>query len=71
MLRAAGLLESRSGSGTFVTSASEARPALLLLGRYTPDDLHEVRSELEVPGAGLAALRRSEEQLGRLPLRCS
>jgi DNA-binding FadR family transcriptional regulator len=64
-LRAAGVLDSRSGSGTFV-KASQPTGALLLLGRYTPEQLHEVRCHLEVPGAGLAALRRTDEHLRRL-----
>jgi len=65
-LRAAGVLESRSGSGTFVKATRPTRSGLLLLGRYAPEDLYEVRAHLEVPGAGLAAQRRSEEQLARL-----
>jgi DNA-binding FadR family transcriptional regulator len=65
-LRAAGVLESRSGAGTFVLSARPTKPGLLLLGRYSAEDLHEVRTHLEVPGAGLAATRRSDADLERL-----
>src|SRR5262249_23742894 len=42
-LRAAGVLESRSGSGTYVTATQPTRSGLTLLGRYAPEDLHEVR----------------------------
>lgn len=64
-LRAAGVLESRSGAGSYVRAARPTQ-ALLLLGRHTPEQLHEVRSHLEVPGAGLAARRRSDDHLRRL-----
>jgi GntR family transcriptional repressor for pyruvate dehydrogenase complex len=63
-LRALGLIFSRNGRGSFVASARPRRPALL--GRYTVDDLHEVRAHLEVPAAGNAALRRSPEKLEEL-----
>ncbi len=62
-LRSIGLIESRSGSGSFVRSARIAPQGLLLAGGYTSDELHEVRSEIEVPGAALAAARRTERQL--------
>jgi GntR family transcriptional repressor for pyruvate dehydrogenase complex len=65
-LRAAGVLESRSGSGTFVRATTPTKTGLLLLGRYAPEELHEVRCHLEIPGAGLAAKRRSTQQLERL-----
>lgn len=71
-LRAAGLIESRSGSGTFVTATEPTRSALVLLGEYSVEDLHEVRVNLEVPGAGLAAQRRTSSQaaeLGRIVAR--
>lgn len=65
-LRAAGVLESRTGSGTYVVAVRSTKPGFLLLGRYTPDDLHEVRSQLEVPGAAAAARRRTPDQLRTL-----
>jgi DNA-binding FadR family transcriptional regulator len=65
-LRSIGLVESRTGSGTFVRSASADHGGLLLAGRYSSDELHDVRCHLEIPGAGLAAERRSDEQLRRL-----
>src|SRR4030081_2393247 len=63
-LRASAVIESRPGRGSFVASA---RPrGLLLLGRYSQEELHEVRTNLEIPGAGQAALRRTQEQCERL-----
>ncbi|WCB92273.1 HTH-type transcriptional regulator LutR [Baekduia alba] len=65
-LRAAGVLESLSGSGSFVRATEPTKSGLLLLGHYSPDDLHEVRTHLEVPAAGLAAKRRTAGQLAAL-----
>lgn len=65
-LRAAGVVESRSGSGTYVTAVDPTPSALRLLGRYSLQDLFEVRMHLEVPGAGLAAERRTNDQLAAL-----
>lgn len=65
-LRAAGVVESRSGSGTYVTAVDPTPSALRLLGRYSLQDLFEVRMHLEVPGAGLAAERRTNDQLAGL-----
>jgi DNA-binding FadR family transcriptional regulator len=62
-LRSIGLVESRPGAGTFVRSARPTRSGFLLAGRYTSDELHEVRSHIEIPGAGLAARRRTAEHL--------
>jgi GntR family transcriptional regulator, transcriptional repressor for pyruvate dehydrogenase complex len=63
-LRASGVLESHPGRGTFVASG-KAR-SLLLLGRYSTEDLYEVRCNLEIPGAEQAATRRTEEHCARL-----
>ena len=65
-LRAMGLVESLTGRGTYVTAARVDDPRLSLLGRYSTDELHEVRSHLDIPGARLAARRRGVAQLGRL-----
>lgn len=65
-LRSVGVIESRSGSGSFVRATTATRGGLLLAGRYSSEELHEVRAEIEIPGAGLAALRRSDEQVARL-----
>lgn len=65
-LRSLGLIESRTGSGSFVRSLRIAPQGLLLAGGYTSDELHEIRSEIEVPGAALAAGRRTRKQLAVL-----
>lgn len=65
-LRAAGVLESRPGSGTYVTSTTLRQEGLLLLDQFRPEDLYEVRAHLEIPGAGLAAQRRTAQQLVEL-----
>jgi GntR family transcriptional repressor for pyruvate dehydrogenase complex len=63
-LRAAGIVRSRTGHGTFI--ASRRPNGLMLLGRHSYDELHEVRCNLEIPGAGHAAQRRLPEQVERL-----
>jgi DNA-binding FadR family transcriptional regulator len=65
-LRSIGVIESRSGSGSFVMSARIAPQGLLLAGGYTSDELHEIRCEIEIPGTALAAKRRTKEQLAIL-----
>jgi GntR family transcriptional repressor for pyruvate dehydrogenase complex len=59
-LSAIGMIATRSGSGSFVADGGQ-RP--LLLGEYSFEELHEARTHLEVPGAGLAAQRGSEGDL--------
>ncbi|MDR8018859.1 FadR/GntR family transcriptional regulator [Nesterenkonia aerolata] len=68
-LVAMGILETRQGSGTTVTSLD---PHLLLQplvfwtsiqGGKSSQDLHTVRRSLEVESAGIAAVRRSEEDV--------
>ena len=63
-LNALGLTESRAGKGTFVTANHVRVP--LLLGRYSPAHLNEVRRYLEVPAARLAAERRTDADVGKL-----
>lgn len=63
-LRILGFTSSRSGSGTFVASDRVRMP--LSFGGSTSAQLNEVRRHLEVPCAGLAAKRRSEEDLAEL-----
>jgi GntR family transcriptional repressor for pyruvate dehydrogenase complex len=65
-LRSIGLVESRAGAGTFVRSTNAARGGLLLAGRHSSAELHEVRCHIEIPGAGLAAARRTDEHLRQL-----
>lgn len=66
ILRSEGMVESRSGSGNFVKATEPKSASLLLQGRYESGDLHEVRTHLEVPGAGLAAQRRTDEDLAEM-----
>jgi GntR family transcriptional repressor for pyruvate dehydrogenase complex len=67
-----GLLDVRAGSGTMVrkpSSESVAESMALMLsmnGQLTPAKVVEVRRILEVEIAGLAALRRTHEDLARL-----
>jgi len=67
-----GLLEVRAGSGTIVrkpssdTVAASMALVLSMNGQVTPAKVVEVRRILEVEIAGLAAERRSEEDLQRL-----
>jgi DNA-binding FadR family transcriptional regulator len=63
-LNALGLTASRAGKGTFVTANHVRVP--LLLGRYSPAHLNEVRRYLEVPAARLAAERRTDADVGKL-----
>ncbi len=60
---ALGFTVTRSGKGTFVVGR---RPNELIFGGYSAGDLLEVRPHIEVPAAGLAALRRTEEDLEQI-----
>lgn len=64
-LRSLGMVESKPGSGSFVAEP-RTLGLPLLLGRYRATDLHEVRTLIEVPAAGFAAARASEEQRAAL-----
>ncbi|MDI7276074.1 MAG: FadR/GntR family transcriptional regulator [Anaerolineae bacterium] len=73
ILVARGLLESKPGVGTMVrqvTSGQVAEPLLLLLQtqghRVTVDDLHQVRSILEVAIADLAAANATPDDIDHL-----
>jgi DNA-binding FadR family transcriptional regulator len=63
-LHALGLTAARNGKGTYVASNRVTTP--MLLGRYSPANLNEVRRCLEVPSARLAAERRTSKDVGRL-----
>jgi GntR family transcriptional repressor for pyruvate dehydrogenase complex len=63
-LRAIGLIDSLNGKGSFVNSRPGRRP--VLLGRFSLEELHEVRSLLEVDGATRAASRHNAEDAARL-----
>lgn len=62
-----GLLEARAGDGTYVRALSELEvPLVRRASRARPDDAIEVRALLEQQAARLAALRRTESDVGRL-----
>ncbi|MFC6081225.1 FadR/GntR family transcriptional regulator [Sphaerisporangium aureirubrum] len=63
-LNALGLTKSYAGKGTFV-AATRVR-SHLLIGRYLPTQLNEVRRYLEVPAARLAAERRTQQDIDSL-----
>ncbi|MFJ5862090.1 FadR/GntR family transcriptional regulator [Pseudarthrobacter sp. NPDC092439] len=61
---ALGLTVTKTGKGTFVVANTVAND--LTLGQYSARDLTEARPHIEVPAAGLAAERRSDEELDTL-----
>jgi len=61
---ALGLTVTKTGKGTFVVADRVAND--LALGQYSARDLNEARPHIEVPAAGLAAKRRSPEDLEHL-----
>ncbi|MDQ0680998.1 GntR family transcriptional repressor for pyruvate dehydrogenase complex [Arthrobacter pascens] len=61
---ALGLTVTKTGKGTFVVANKVAND--LTLGQYSARDLTEARPHIEVPAAGLAAERRTEEELETL-----
>ena len=63
-LQALGLTESKSGKGTFVTATGPADNPTF--GPYSARDLIEVRRHVEIPVAGYAAVRRSQDDLDLL-----
>jgi len=58
---ALGLTMTKTGRGTFVVANRVAKD--LVLGQYSALDLTEARPHIEVPAAGLAAERRTPEDL--------
>jgi DNA-binding FadR family transcriptional regulator len=61
---ALGLTVTKTGRGTFVVANKVAND--LTLGQYSARDLTEARPHIEVPAAGLAAERRSDDELETL-----
>ncbi|WP_426988863.1 FadR/GntR family transcriptional regulator [Pseudarthrobacter sp. Y6] len=61
---ALGLTVTKTGKGTFVVADKVAND--LTLGHYSARDLTEARPHIEVPAAGLAAQRRTDEELETL-----
>jgi DNA-binding FadR family transcriptional regulator len=63
-LQALGLTASQPGIGTFVVSDRVGAP--LLLGRYSPANVREVRRCIEIPAIRLAAERRTDRDIGEM-----
>jgi DNA-binding FadR family transcriptional regulator len=63
-LQTLGLTASQTGKGTFVVSDRVRTP--LLMGRYSPAHIKEVRRALEIPSAQFAASRRTDKDVGQL-----
>jgi DNA-binding FadR family transcriptional regulator len=59
-----GLTRTRTGSGTFVIA--DRVPTALTVGDYSSRDLLEARPHVEIPAAGLAAIRGTEPARGEL-----
>lgn len=70
ILSAMGVLQSRHGSGTFMSSVppveSQLLPLLAALHGFSPDAMFEARRILEVSLAGLAADRATDEHLAMM-----
>jgi GntR family transcriptional regulator, transcriptional repressor for pyruvate dehydrogenase complex len=64
-----GLLETRQGSGTFVRSVTADSGWEPLLRRAAILEVYEVRQALEVQAAGLAAARRTREDIAQINAR--
>lgn len=68
-LQASGLVETRHGVGTFVLQPTTQLPGLDLTTAVTFRDvlaMLELRISLETEAAGLAAMRRTDEELARM-----
>src|SRR5712692_2115356 len=70
-LAAMGVLTSRHGSGTYIADGppaldSEPLRMLAALHGFTPDEVFEARSHLEVGLAGLSAERANDDQLATM-----
>jgi DNA-binding FadR family transcriptional regulator len=63
-LQALGMTESKTGKGTFVTATGPVENPTF--GPYSARDLIEVRRHVEIPVAGYAAVRRSQDDLDLL-----
>jgi DNA-binding FadR family transcriptional regulator len=63
-LQALGFTAAQPGIGTFVVSDRVRAP--LLLGRYSPANVREVRRCIEIPAIRLAAERRTDRDIGEM-----
>lgn len=71
VLTIAGIIESIPGKGTFLiqnlpSQAVDSKDFQRLLQRESIDEMMEIRRILEVEAAGLAAVRRTEDEMQRL-----
>ncbi|MGW9112561.1 FadR/GntR family transcriptional regulator [Microbacterium sp. NPDC055683] len=67
-LQTLGLTRTRTGSGTYVIA--DRAEVELAYGEFSARDLMEARPHIEVPAAGLAAERRTDEQRDALTALC-
>jgi GntR family transcriptional repressor for pyruvate dehydrogenase complex len=63
-MTALGLTQTRTGRGTFVARSEPEHDGVF--GKFSAAALREARPLIEIPAAGLAALRRTEDQLTQL-----
>ena len=66
VLAHAGVLEVRQGAGTFVRATTSPSDFAIRLQRAAALEVYEVRRALEVEAAGLAALRRTADDLAAI-----
>lgn len=64
VLETRGMTVTRTGRGTFVAAREPAKE--LRFGAYSASDLVEARPHIEIASAGLAAVRRTDEQIAAL-----
>ena len=71
ILKARGLIESRNGSGSYVTkpdskNLSELLRRMVIMDGISPHEIYEVREILEAAAAQRAAVKVTEEQLSKM-----
>ncbi|MEX5339543.1 FadR/GntR family transcriptional regulator [Pseudomonas sp. I2] len=66
VLAFSGLVEIRQGDGSYLRTAQDPLQAVQAMSRCTPEQARETRHILEAEAIGLAALRRTEDDLARL-----
>ncbi len=66
VLAFSGLVEIRQGDGSYLRTAQDPLQAVHAMSRCTPEQARETRHILEAEAIGLAALRRTEEDLAAL-----
>lgn len=66
VLAFSGLVEIRQGDGSYLRTAQDPLQAVHAMSRCTPEQARETRHILEAEAIGLAALRRTEDDLAAL-----